>query len=51
MTYEFLNGREIRIKTTKTGRRIAHYYSWGRWLPVPIAIADMFIAEGKATQI
>ena len=37
----------IRIRTNKTGRRMAHY--WGlarRWLPMSVAEAEIALATG-----
>jgi hypothetical protein len=37
----------IRVRTDKRGRRIAHY--WGlarRWLPMPLAEAEIALATG-----
>jgi hypothetical protein len=40
----------IRIRTTKTGRRVAHYWSMqcARWFPMPLAEAEFKIATGAA---
>lgn len=42
--------RTIRLKTTKTGQLRATY--WGmrafRWLPMPLAEAELMLATGQA---
>ena len=42
---------DIKFTVTKNGQRRALYWSGGlRWLPIPAADADLFIAQGLATE-
>jgi hypothetical protein len=41
---------DIKFVQTRTGQRRALYWSSGlRWLPLPVAQAEAFIAQGQAT--
>jgi hypothetical protein len=43
---------DIKFTVTKNGKRRATYFSRRalRWLPVPVANADLFVAQGLATE-
>jgi len=43
---------DIKFIVTKNGKRRATYFSRRalRWLPVPVANADLFVAQGLATE-
>jgi hypothetical protein len=43
---------DIKFIVTKAGKRRATYFSRRamRWLPVPVANADLFVAQGLATE-
>ena len=39
---------QIRIKTNKNGKRMAHYYGEARrWLPLSVAAAEIALATGN----
>lgn len=43
---------DIKFIVTKNGKRRATYFSRAamRWLPVPVANAELFVAQGLATE-
>ena len=45
-------GYEVRLSTNKAGRPQAHYWQrdLGRWLAMPRDVAELMLAEGRATQ-
>jgi ribulose bisphosphate carboxylase small subunit len=45
-------GYEVRLSTNKSGRPQAHYWQrdLGRWLVMPRDVAELMLAEGRATQ-
>ena len=49
-TAQRIDHRFITFKTTKTGRRRATYFSYGRNLPVALAEAELKVATGEWTE-
>ena len=42
---------DIKFKTTAKGQRRAYRFGGYRWLPMPLAEAELLIATGKARDV